>query len=377
MNKELNKTIDFYRFLATVCFMKKPFNPKLLPIDLNKSDTIEILKLEAEARAKVEKFNSILERSVIRKELLVLFSLNESIQSTKIEGTQASFSEVMESEIDGRKNKDVNEVLNYFEGLAQAQDLLKQIPISTRMFLKLHETILRDGRGQNRSPGSYRKVQNFIGPTNNIEDATYIPPEPSLISKYISNLEEYINGRYKDDFGYITRAAIVHAQFESIHPFLDGNGRLGRILIIIYLLDNRIISYPSFFVSEELEKNKNKYYALLNNIRLDQPKWKEWIMFFLNASIKQADKYIEKLLEIEALYNDINKIAKDKKISEEAILFIFSKPVFTINKMKNEVGVSYNTARRYVKELADSGKIYGDDKKRNRVYSFYDLIDIL
>lgn len=357
--------------------MKKPFNPKLLPIQLDSSDTIEILKLEAEARANVEKFNSILERSVIKRELLVLFSLNESVQSTKIEGTQASFSEVMESEITGNKNKDIREVLNYFEGLQEAQYLLRKIPISTRMFLKLHETILKDSRGQHRSPGSYRKIQNFIGPTNNIKDARYIPPEPSLIDDYMSNLEEYINGSYEDDFGYITRAAIIHGQFETIHPFLDGNGRLGRILIIIYLLDNNIISYPSFFVSEELEKNRNKYYALLNGIRLDQPKWKEWIMFFLKSSIKQADKYIEKLLAIENLYNDMNKIAKDNKIPEDAVLFMFNKPKFTINKMKDEVDVSYNTARRYIKVFEEKSKIYGDDKKRNKVYSFYDLMDIL
>lgn len=357
--------------------MKKPFNPEFLPIKLDSSDIIEILKLEAEARANVEKFNSILERSVIKRELLVLFSLNESVQSTKIEGTQASFSEVMESEVTGNKNKDITEVLNYFKGLKEAEYLLKKIPISTRMFLKLHETILMDSRGQHRSPGSYRKIQNFIGPTNNIKDATYIPPEPNLIPEYMSNLEEYINGKYEDDFGFITRTAIIHAQFETIHPFLDGNGRLGRILIITYLLDNSIISHPSFFVSEELEKNRNKYYALLNGIRLEKPKWKEWIIFFLNSSIKQADKYIEKLLSIESLYEDMNKIAKENKIPQEAVLFMFNRPKFTINKMKDEIGVSYNTARRYIKQFDDSGKIYGDDKKRNRLYSFYDLLDIL
>lgn len=357
--------------------MRKPFKPNYLPIELNSADTIEILKLEGEARARVERFNSILERSIIKKELLMLFSMNESVQSTKIEGTQASFSDVMESEVTGNKNKDITEVFNYFDALTKAEDLLKQIPISTRMFLKLHEIILKDSRGQNRSPGSYRKIQNFIGPTNKIEDATYIPPEPTLVAEYMTNLEKYINDEYEDNFGHITRAAIIHGQFETIHPFLDGNGRLGRMLIIIYLLDKGIISYPSFFVSEELEKSRYKYYALLNGLRLEKSKWKEWIIFFLNASIKQADKYIEKLVAIERLYNDIMVIAKVKGILDEAVLFIFNKPIFTINKMKEMTGVSYNTARRYVSELVESGKIYGDDKKRNTMYSFYDLIDII
>ena len=357
--------------------MKKPFKPEVLPIKLDSKDTIEILKLEVEARAKVEKFNSILERSVIKRELLMLFSMNESVQSTRIEGTQASFSEVMESEITGNRNKDITEVINYVEALNEAQDLLKQIPISTRMFLRLHDTLLKDSRGKNRSPGEYRKVQNHIGPTNKIEDATYIPPEPNLIKVYMSNLEKYINDEYEDDFGYISRAAIVHGQFETIHPFLDGNGRLGRILIIVYLLDKGIISYPSFFVSEELVKNKYKYYALLNGLRKEKPMWKEWIIFFLNSSIKQADKYIEKLLTIESLYEELMIIAKEKSISNEAILFIFNRPIFTIKKMQEEIGVSYNTARRYVVILAESGKIYGDDKRRNRIFSFYDLINVL
>lgn len=357
--------------------MKKPFEPNFLPIKLDSSDTIEILKLEAEARSRVEKFNSILERSVIKRELLILFSLNESVESTRIEGTQASFSKVMESEVTGNVNKDIVEVLNYVEALTEAQELLKRIPISTRMFFKLHETLLKDGRGGNRSPGTYRKTQNYIGPTSKIEDATYIPPEPNLVEGYMSNLEKYINDEYEDDFGYISRTAIIHGQFETIHPFLDGNGRLGRILIIIYLLDKNIISFPSFFVSEELEKNKYKYYTLLNGLRLENPRWKEWIMFFLDSSIKQADKYIEKLITIEALYDELVSIAQKESISDDAILFIFNKPIFTIKKMQNEIGVSYNTARRYVSKLDESGKIYGDDKKRNRVYSFYDLINLL
>lgn len=357
--------------------MKKPFNPKFLPIEINNKDLIEILKLESEARAKVEKFNSILERSIIKRELLMLFSFNESIQSTRIEGTQASFSEVIEAEATGKKSKDTTEVMNYFDALSNTETLLRESPICTRMFFRLHEIILKDDRGENRSPGEYRKIQNFIGPTLKIEDASYIPPEPQLIASYMSNLEKYINDIYEDDFGFLARAAIIHGQFETIHPFLDGNGRLGRILIIICLLDKKIISYPSFFVSEELEKNKFKYYALLNGLRLEEPRWKEWIIFFLESSIKQAEKYIEKLIAIENLYNDLDRFAKTKSISNDAILFIFNKPVFRIKGMQEELGVSYNTARRYTNELIKIGKVYGDDKKRNKIFRFYELIDIL
>lgn len=357
--------------------MQKPFTPEFLPIKLSKKDIIEILKLEVEARSKITKFNSILERSIIKKELLMLFSLQESVQSTKIEGTQASFDEVMESESTGKTNADIVEVVNYYQAITQAQDLLNRMPISTRMFHKLHSILLKGSRGENRSPGSYRKIQNFIGPTNKIEDATYIPPEPHLIDKYMSNLERYINKEYDDDLGEISQTAIIHGQFETIHPYLDGNGRLGRILIIICLLDKGIISYPAFFVSEELERKKYKYYALLNNLRLEEPQWKKWIIFFLNSSIKQADIYIQKLLLIEDLYKKTISVAEEYNIPSDAVLFIFNKPIFTIPQMQENIGVSYNTARRYILKLANNDLLYGDDKKRNRIYRFYDLMDII
>jgi Fic family protein len=357
--------------------MKKAFYPNLLPVQLSSEEIIEIYKDEAEARARIEKFNSLLERSVIKDELLMLFSMDESIQSTRIEGTQATFSDVFEAKVSGQTNRDIQEVDNYFEAIHEGVGLLRSIPICTRMFLKLHELILRDSRGQNRSPGEYRKTQNFIGPTSRIEDASYIPPEPQFIHELMDNLEQYANNGFEDDLGPIARAAIIHAQFETIHPFLDGNGRLGRILIIFYLLSQRIISKPTFFMSEELEKNKFQYYARLNGVRSEDPKWKEWVLFFIQSAIKQADQYIEKLIAIESLYNELMEFAKGKRINVDVVNLVFRQPIFTVKTIEKNLGVSYNTAHRYAKVLLESGKIYADDKVRNRTYNFYDLIDVL
>lgn len=199
--------------------MNKPFTPSLLPIELSMEDSIEILKLEAEARVKIERYTQMLDNSIIQKEILTMFSLEESIQSTKIEGTQATYDQVMESEMTGTKKRDVQEVLNYLEALNLGAELLKTLPLSTRLILTLHSTILQGSRGQNPSPGEYRKVQNFIGPNNKIEDASYIPPEPQKINEYISNLERYMNNEMTDNMGPIARAAIIHAQFETIIPF--------------------------------------------------------------------------------------------------------------------------------------------------------------
>lgn len=354
----------------------KSFNPKLLPIELSKDEIIKLLKYEAETLRKIERFNTILERSAISEEILMMFFLNESVQSTRIEGTQTSLTEVVESSITGNTNKDAIEVLNYYQALLKTKNMLGDLPISTRMFHKLHKILLQGSRGESRSPGEFRKVQNFIGPTNNIKDATYIPPSPDKVNYYIGNLEEYINNSL-DNYGVLTRTAIIHGQFETIHPYLDGNGRLGRILIIIYLLKEGIIKEPNFFLSEELEKNKYKYYQLLNNLRLEEPKWFEWIEFFIKSSDRQADKYIEKLESVEELYRNIKKVVIENNIPVDVARFIFKELIFTINQMSEKIGVSYNTARRYVRILEENRIIFGDDKKRNRKYYNYDIINLL
>lgn len=358
--------------------MKQPFKPNQLPITISDIDKIALLRIETDARVKIQKYNSLLERSPIKDEIFVIFSIDESLQSTKIEGTQATFDQVVSSEVTGNRNTDVQEVYNYLEALLTGERLLKTLPICTKLILQLHKIILNNARGANRNPGSYRKTQNFIGPTNKIEDATYIPPEAHLLSEYMSNLEKYINeDNDNENLGYLAKAAIVHGQFETIHPFLDGNGRIGRILIILYLLDKKVIERPTFFISQELEKNKFKYYTLLNGLRNDNPKWVDWIKFFLNSSIKQADYYIDKLERIESLYKELLQLAEKDKIRMDMIKYIFRDPVFSIKKVKENLGISDNTVRNNLNKLIEAGKIYPDDKKRNTIYRFYDLLDII
>lgn len=357
--------------------MLQPFTPKLLPIALTDTETISLLRKETNARVKIERFNSLLERSVIKKELIMLFSMDESIQSTRLEGTQTTASEVFEAELTGKKTQDTQEVLNYVHALDLGVSLLQSLPLSTRVFLKLHEIILANSRGQNRNPGEYRKIQNFIGPSKRIEDATYIPPEPQLVPDLISNLEKYINDDYEDSFGYLIRAGIIHGQFESIHPFLDGNGRLGRILLILYLYDKKVTTYPAFFVSEELERNKFKYYAMLNGLRTTTPKWYDWLNFFLISAEQQAENYINKLTRIENLYESLIDFAEKHSIHHDFVRVMFSFPMFNVKTMAQKLSLSENTIRRYCNLFLEHNLIYSDDKRRNRQYILYDLLDII
>ena len=367
---------------------KQPFKPYELPIfscenpRLSSVEKLKLMDQVVEAMTLMERFKNKLESSHIKDAVMFVFSLNESIQSTKIEGTQATFDEYLESQTAGKYNEDTQEVKNYLEALKEGADMLETFPISTRMFLELHKLILRDSRGKNKAPGMYRKTQNWIGGSSTkIEDATYIPPEAQYIDKYMSNLEKYINNEISDELHPLIKVGIIHAQFESIHPFLDGNGRIGRILIILYLIKENIIKKPNFFVSEELERNKYKYYALLNNLRNETPKWYEWLSFFLDSIIKQTEKYLGKLEQIENLRTSLDIYKADDRV----VYYVFQNPVFQVKDIVNyfsklddkKYHISYGTAKKNVQILVDNQKLFHNEKKRNRIYRFYELLDIL
>ena len=258
-------------------------------------------------------------------------------------------------------------------------------PLTERLIRDMHTILMENARGSTSAAGSYRKIQNFIGPSNNIKNASYIPPEPQLMGNYMSNLENYINGHpYKpleeqDLLHPLIKAAIIHAQFESIHPFLDGNGRLGRILIVLYLLQSKLIDSPFFFISEELERERFKYYSLLNGVRAigrKEPDWKSWILFFLDSTMRMAESHYEKLDQAEKLYEE--GISKLKQPSTKKVWgAMFSNPIATVHQIKATTDLAAPTIRKSLAELVRLNMIYGDERQRNRRYYQYDLIRIM
>ena len=219
---------------------------------------------------------------------------------------------MLEDKIDEQQDWEKVEVRNYQKALKVGVETIQiGYPLTERLIRNLHQLLMENARGATSAAGEYRKIQNFIGPTNELKDASYVPPEPQLMGQYMTNLERYINGHpyLEEDIDTIhplIKAAIIHAQFESIHPFLDGNGRLGRILIVLYLLQTKLIDSPFFFLSEELEREKFRYYAMLNGVRgIDkkEPDWKSWIHFFLDATIRMSEHHYEKLDQAERLYH--------------------------------------------------------------------------
>lgn len=359
----------------------EPFKPYELPIQ-DKIDTRLFLKELISANKNLARYEVTLGKAKIDEDLLLgTLEYKEAHESTKIEGTRATFDDVMKYEIDSKKkDNDLQEIKNYFEALNIGKNLLGRLPISTRLFNKLHEILLSNGvRGEFRGPGQYRTTQNYIGPDGcTQETATFVPPEPQLVDKYMSNLEEYINNP-EDELDSLIRIAIIHAQFETIHPFLDGNGRIGRILIPLYLYDVGIIEAPNLFISESLEKDKHKYYRLLNGTRLED-NWNDWIQFFLKSIDNQTIKNINILKEIEDLFErDLKKARKIinghkiKKVME----YMYYRPIFQVKTLSDLSGVSYSTCKRYLDTLEEEKIIYSDKSIRNRMYYYYDLLDIL
>lgn len=359
----------------------KPFLPLKLPIT-EKINPIFFLNTLVDASTNVGKFQVMLKNSKINADFLINpLILQEAVQSTKIEGTQVTFDEILESEIDQKqKSNDIQEVFNYYNALKFGEQFLSRIPISTRLFKELHSILLSNGvRGGHRAPGEYRTIQNFIGPEGcTIETATFVPPEPQLVNDYMSNLEKYINNP-TDDLHPLVRIAIIHAQFETIHPFLDRNGRIGRILIPLYLYEYKVIDSPNFFISETLEKDKYKYYRLLNGTR-QKSEWNEWIQFFLESVNKQAIKNIKLIEDINKLYEK-DLLTAMKSVSNNNIVKIidvmFKQPIFNTKTISSLTGIADTTCRRYLNLLEDKKIIYSDNKTRNKKYYYYGLLDLL
>ncbi|WP_298824734.1 Fic family protein [uncultured Planococcus sp.] len=365
--------------------MKQPYTLPYLPIEFDSETELFFYKKVVTASAKLEKLKEKLRYSVVNQSFLELITLMESVQSTRIEGTQVTFHDMLEDQLDHQDDWEKTEVRNYQEALAIGIEAVQAgYPLSERLIRQIHEVLMKNARGSSGAAGHYRRVQNFIGPTNQLKDAAYIPPEPQLMDQYMTNLERFINGNpyaeeQLDELHPLIKSAIIHAQFESIHPFLDGNGRLGRILIVLYLLQSKLIETPYFFLSEELEREKFKYYALLNGVRgigKPVPDWKSWISFFLDATIKMAGHQYDKLNQAEELYQSgLARLAQPS--THKVWRALFNSPIADVKQLEMLTGLAPVTIRQSLKQLVQLNMVFGNDRQRNRRYYLYDLIGIM
>ena len=370
---------------------------ELLPPKVTVVQALQLYKKVAIIKSSIGKLNYELGHSMVNSQLIQMLTLKESVQSTRIEGTQVTFADMIEDATKKNKSNEVVEVDNYMEALSEGIELIQSgVPISSRLIKQLHKVLMgKNTRGTTSSSGEYRSIQNFLGPTNSIEDAVYIPIGANEIGDYMTNLEYFINTEKHQSFEKqidpdievlldetsdpLIKTAIMHAQFESIHPFLDGNGRMGRILIVLSTMQDGLIDKPVFFVSEELEKERLRYYNLLNGVRGKNPDWFSWIEFFLDACQRMATSLLNRLESINELATSgAKRINSDRNVINQIWVMTFLKPYLTVSEVAKHLDIAVSTARRDLNTLVELKLIDVDNSKRkNKVYVNYDLLRLL
>ena len=311
----------------------EPYVADMLPLAPEKIDQMYFINELVDAVARLEVYKEKIKDSKLDSAwFMPTLQQKEAVASSLMEGTQATLDGMLINQaMPDKKTKDIEEVNRYLDASLTGEHGL-----------------------------------------------VFTPPAPEDVEPLMENLVEYIKDP-KDNFREIVRAAIIHAQFLTIHPFMDGNGRVGRLLIPLYLYYCKQIDLPCFFISEALERDKFKYYKLLNDIR-SEGNWNEWIKFFLLTVTKQCDKYIKMISDINDLYNtDLEKVCEINNSGKmvDVINLLYQYPVVTSNILVEKLSYAPSTANRYLKLLVDNDVLYTDQKSRNKTYFYYDLLNIL
>lgn len=363
----------------------KPCVPLKLPIsniDFNKLAN----KLE-DASSNIYRYDGMLNNILNPDILLSPLMRKEAELSSRIEGTQSTMSEVLEFEsgekFEKNKEKELIDLKNYRYALRLGEQYIHEgRNISLSLLKELHQSLMKDARWDSRSvPGNFREEQVFIAPQGqSIENASYIPPEHFLIKEYLENWEDFIS---KENINKLIKAAIIHAQFEIIHPFVDGNGRIGRMLIPLYLFQAAVLQKPVLYISEYFEQNREDYYRCLRNITLNND-WLSWINFFLTAVEVQSKNNIAKTKLISTLYEEMKykfQKATHSEYSITALDTLFKNPIVNVSRFANKAGISSpNTTRMILNKLENSNLIIKLKKGKGRtsaLYAFPALLDIV
>lgn len=322
----------------------------------------EHIPLIGKANAALARYDGILQSIVNPGVMLSPLTTQEAVLSSRIEGTRASLEEVLEFEADFKekitpeKQADIREIVNYRRAMTVAVEEMNEKPLRINLVRDLHRILLQGARGANRAPGEFRRVQNYIGASGtSIEQASFVPPSPEKVLPAMSTWEKYLHAVEKDP---LVQLAVAKAQFELIHPFLDGNGRIGRILIPIFLYHKEVLSSPVFYLSAYLERNRETYYERLKAIS-SEGDWNGWIRFFLSAVIEQAVRNSQKVRSILELYDRMKEAVPTVTRSQYAIRVIdsmFDQPVFNSADFIKLSGIPRGgSASRILNALRDKG----------------------
>ena len=310
-----------------------------------------------------------------------MYVQKEAVISSQIEGTQASLIDVLQKDRKNEKIKDTEEIVNYIKATNYAFKRLEELPLCMRLIKETHSILLSGVRGNEKSPGEFRKSQNWIGYAGcKLNTASFVPPAPGEMEKSLTDLEKYI---HEDSFiPNLIKIALIHYQFETIHPFLDGNGRMGRLLIVLFLKERGLIEYPVLYLSYFFKKNRNRYYELLNNVRV-KGEFEEWIKFFIKGICEiseDAISSIQKIIELKKA--DIEKIRNIPKGNISNLLLIYDyllrHPFLETEDIRRLSDLSKPTVNKLLETLTELEILeLVEEKKRYKQYVYRKYVDIL
>ena len=333
-----------------------PYVPEPLPPDV--IDWEAHIPQIASANRALARYDGILQAIPNPGLLLSPLLTQEAVLSSRIEGTQASLEDVLRFEanprerINDRALADIQEIINYREALNIAVDTLKTRPLDTALVCDLHRILLTDSRGMDREPGCVRTIQNFIGRDARVEHAIFIPPAPERVPGALADWEAYLQREEKD---VLVQLSVLKAQFELIHPFCDGNGRIGRMLVPLIMYEKGLIGSPMFYISAYLERHRPIYYERLLAVSRERD-WNGWITFFLHAIEEQAGANGRKAKAILDLYDEMKRTVPEVTRSQYAVAAIdaiFGTPIFIPSEFYEQTGIPKKTANRILQQLRE------------------------
>jgi len=357
------------------------FVPNTLPpegLDTFSADFVNIL---SEADRGIGALKSLSKLIPNPNLLIAPFVRKEAVQSSRIEGTQASLTDIFyyEASKEKPKDSDVLEVLNYVKAMNYGFSRIRKLPLSLRLIREIHKKLMKGVRGDKLSPGEFRTTQNWIGsPGCTLNDATYVPPPVDEMSKLLNQLEKFLYA--EDPIAPLVKCALIHYQFEAIHPFLDGNGRVGRLLITFYLYQRGFLYYPILYLSDFFERHRDEYYDLLLGVS-QSGNWKEWLKYFVRGVAEQSKAAEETGHDILNLQKSYRQLLQGESVPTpvfKLLDMLFVNPIVSLNGISEFLKVTWPTAKASVQQLIKLGilkEISG--RKRNRVYCAKELLGVI
>ena len=351
------------------------FVPACLPPDPPIAFDGELVNLLSRADQAIGRLDGEV-RTLPNPDLFVaMYVRREAVLSSQIEGTQSTLEDLLAVELRPRiadVSRDVDELVNYVQAMNHGLGRLSELPLSLRLIREIHGQLLRGVRGANKQPGEFRRGQNFIAPAGvrRIEEATFVPPPVPEMKRALDDLEKFL---HRDDLPALVHVGLTHAHFETIHPFMDGNGRVGRLLITLMLVHRGVLHRPLLYLSLYLKRYREDYYELLMAIR-DEGAWEPWLAFFLRGVAETAEEATLTARAIVQLREDQRDALMNKNVPPNALRlldFLYLRPLVDVNLVSNELGVAFATANKLVDQLQALGFLAEvSGRRRDRVFRF-------